>query len=143
MVELKIIKFDLCYIHDDNLMICWIFEKMVCDSFVNLWIWSVVYPGIQRHLKAKIIDCRRTAGFSGKKFTVTIKFVVMMMESLILLWWRRRSNRNYNIFQWILTYLTRMLLNKVRPRKLGSKLYKLRSLSFCVRSKKPTDESRC
>ena len=90
---------------------------------------TALYPGIRqnigrqrkrRRLKAKIIDCRRTAGFSGKKFTVTIKFVVMMMEPLMLLWWRRRSNRNYNIFQWILTYLTRMLLNKVRPRKIGS-----------------------
>ena len=110
------------------------FVTNICDK--HLWLTTksvtsgpVLYPGIRqnigqqrkRHrLKAKIIDCRRTAGFSGKKFTVTIKFVVMMMEPLMLLWWRRRSNRNYNIFQWILTYLTRMLLNKVRPRKIGS-----------------------
>ena len=39
-----------------------------------------------------------------------------------------KSNRNYNIFQRILTYLTRMLLKKVRPRKIGFKLYKLRSM---------------
>ena len=74
----------------------------------------VAYPGIRqnigrqrkrRRLKAKIIDCKRTAGFSGKKITDTIKFDVMMMEPLMLLWRRRRSNRNYNICQWILTYL--------------------------------------
>ena len=55
---------------------------------------------------------------------------------------RLKSNRNYNIFQRILTYLTRMLLMKVRPRKIGSKLYKLRSCEICARSKKHTDERR-
>ena len=55
---------------------------------------------------------------------------------------RLKSNRNYNIFQRILTFLTRMLLKKVRPRKIGSKLYKLRSCEICARSKKHTDERR-
>ena len=31
---------------------------------------------------------------------------------------------------------------KVRPRKIGSKLYKLRSCEICARSKKHTDERR-
>ena len=35
-----------------------------------------------------------------------------------------------------------MLLKKVRPRKIGSKLYKLRSCEICARSKKHTDERR-
>ena len=80
---------------------------------LKMRVRPALYPGIRqnigrqrkrRRLKAKIIDCRQTAGFSGKKFTVTIKFVVMMMEPLMLLWRRRRSNRNYDICQWILTY---------------------------------------
>ena len=89
---------------------------------------------------------RRSAGTDPPR-TILNKFGQILRQRYwrpSLLEWseRLKSNRNYNIFQRILTYLTRMLLKKVRPRKIGSKLYKLRSCEICARSKKHTDERR-
>ena len=89
---------------------------------------------------------RRSAGTDPPR-TILNKFGQILRQRYwrpSLLEWseRLKSNRNYNIFQRILTYLTRMLLMKVRPRKIGSKLYKLRSCEICARSKKHTDERR-
>ena len=89
---------------------------------------------------------RRSAGTDPPR-TILNKICQILRQKywrLSLLEWseRLKSNRNYNIFQRILTYLTRMLLMKVRPRKIGSKLYKLRSCEICARSKKHTDERR-